>query len=82
MKPVGNIDVGDLLFKNKTINSFMLMQWLKSKNMLLLLPTFYKIRKTITQTLKSTVAKKFNIDQIQFAIKYYTENMTEGKVII
>jgi hypothetical protein len=60
----------------------MLMQWMKTKNILTLLPTFYKVRKTIAQSLKSTIAKKYNLDQVANAIKYYKENMTEGKIII
>lgn len=64
-KPVGNIDVGDMLFSAKKMDTFMLVQWLKSKNIITLLPTFYKVRKTISQTLKSEVAKKFSLDKIQ-----------------
>lgn len=72
----------DLLFGNKTINTFMLVQWLSTKSQILLLPTFYKIRKLINNTLKSSIAKKFTIDNVEEAIQYYKQNMTEGKIII
>jgi len=72
----------DLLFGNKTINTFMLVQWLSTKSQILLLPTFYKIRKLINNTLKSNIAKKFSIENVEEAIEYYKQNMTEGKIII
>lgn len=60
----------------------MLVQWLSTKSQILLLPTFYKIRKLINNTLKSNIAKKFTIDNVEEAIEYYKQNMTDGKVII
>lgn len=51
----------DLLANQKTVNGFLLPQWLKTKNTLTLLPVFYKVRSSITQDLKSNVAKKFKL---------------------
>lgn len=45
---IENIDVMNLLNGNKTINTFMLPQWIKTKYQVALLPIFYKVRKTIT----------------------------------
>ncbi len=61
-KNISGIEVMDLLFSNKTINSFMLVQWLHSKNQLTLFPVFYKVRSSITQNLKSVVSKKFKLE--------------------
>lgn len=60
----------------------MLVQWLKTKNLMTLLRTFYKVRKTITQTMKSTISKKFKIDELNNAISFYLQHMSEGKVLI
>jgi hypothetical protein len=60
----------------------MLMNWLHTKSLLSLLPTFYKVRSTIVQMLKSTIAKKFKLNEVESAIKYYKQNMSEGKIII
>lgn len=46
-KNISGIEVMDLLANNKTINSFMLTDWLHTKNQLTLLPVFYKVRSTI-----------------------------------
>lgn len=62
---LSGIEVMDLLFGNKTVNGFMLTQWLKTKNQLTLLPIFYKVRSNIMQNLKSVVAKKFKLEQIE-----------------
>lgn len=61
MKPISNIDVMDMLVNSKVIDTFLLPNWLKTKNQLSLLPTFYKVRSTITQGLKSNVSKKFKL---------------------
>ena len=50
---VQDIGVFDLLVDNKSVNGFLLVNWLKTKSQLGLLSTFYKIRKTITTNLKS-----------------------------
>lgn len=60
----------------------MLVQWLKTKNLMTLLRTFYKVRKTITQTMKSTISKKFKIGELNNAISFYLQHMSEGKVLI
>ena len=58
---IGDVSVMDLLFGSKTINSLMLVDWLHSKSQLKLLPTFYKVRNSICNNLKSEVAKKFQL---------------------
>lgn len=55
---------------------------MKTKNQLTLLQSFYKVRSTINNQLKSTVAKKFKLEQLNEAIDFYLKNMTEGKVIL
>jgi NADPH:quinone reductase-like Zn-dependent oxidoreductase len=81
MKNLGNIDIGDMMFGNKVINTFMLAQWLKTKNQLSLLQIFYKVRSNISQNMKSVVAKKFKLEQFEEAIQFYLKNMSEGKVL-
>lgn len=82
LKNLGSIDVGDLMSENKTINTFMLKQWLRTKNQLTLLPLFYKVRSSIMENMKSVVAKKFKLDELGQAIKYYLGNMTDGKILL
>lgn len=60
-KNITDLSVMDLLANNKVINGFLLPQWLKTKNTMQLLPLFYKVRSTITEGLKSNVAKKFKL---------------------
>lgn len=56
-----DIDIGDFLINNKTINSFMLTQWIHTKWQVSLLPIMYKVSKTITTSLKSNIAKTYPI---------------------
>jgi hypothetical protein len=55
---------------------------MKTKNQLSLLQSFYKVRSTINDQLKSTIAKKFKLYEVREAIDFYMKNMTEGKVIL
>lgn len=81
MKNLGDIDIGDLMFGNKVINTFMLVQWLKTKNQLTLLPIFYKVRSNISQNMKTVVAKKYKLEQFEEGLQFYLKNMSEGKVL-
>ena len=77
-----NISVSDLLFFSKTVNSFMLVDWIKTKGNLSLLKIFYKVRKSITTDMKSEIARRFTLDEAKLAIESYLKNMSEGKVLI
>ena len=61
---ITDISVSDLLFYGKTINAFMLPDWIKTKGSFTLLKTFYKVKNSITTDLKSDIARRFTIEQI------------------
>lgn len=41
-----------------------------------------KVKSTITDGLKSNIAKKFKLTEVNEAIKFYLEHMSDGKVLI
>lgn len=81
-KNLDGIDVMDLLTNNKVINAFLLPEWMKTKNILSLIPTVMKVKSTINDGLKSNVAKKFKLTEVNEAVKFYLEHMTDGKILI
>lgn len=67
----------------KTIEGFHLAHWSKKQSKLKLLKTARTVQKRIADgTLGSTVAHRFTLKDINEAVERYTQNMTEGKVLV
>jgi NADPH:quinone reductase len=71
----------DLLFKNKVLAGFWISTELKNPDIALEIVT-KTFENLATRTYTTTIAKKFPFEQYEEAMKHYTKNMTEGKVLI
>jgi NADPH:quinone reductase len=79
------IDSSSLIFKNKSIHGWWLLNWLKT----LTPEERYKWWDYVIKDIKSgsdlfltKVSKNFSLKQIYEAINYYQKNMSEGKVLL
>lgn len=75
-EPVQDIDVMDLLVNDKKLDSFLLPNYLDSQYKVKLLPMFYRVRKLISNSMKSKIARKFPLDDAEKALDYYLKNMS------
>jgi hypothetical protein len=81
-EPISGLDVGDMLYGNKTVTGLFLPNWLEEKGTLKLLPTFLKLRKLLLRELKSEIATECSLEEFEVSLKEYLTNMTKGKVIV
>jgi len=77
-----HIDFNDLLTQNKTIKSFMVNNWLNNQGIFTKISVVRRVQKMLAHDLRSVIAKTFHIEEINNALKYYCDHMTEGKVLI
>ncbi len=81
-KPIGGIDILDIIFHEKHVAGFDLNRWIESK-------TAYQLAKIsnelqdmfITKEWKTSIQGKFNLSEPVKALKQYLENMSEGKIL-
>lgn len=76
------VNFTDILANNKTIKPFTFMNWFTTQGMFSKMKTVWKLQKLLLNDLKSEISKVFSIEEINEALQYYKEHMTEGKVII
>ena len=79
---VNKIDIKNFIYDNATVKGFFLPNWLEGRGILKLLPTMYKLRKLLKSELKSQISLQFSLEQFEDSVKWYTKNMTKGKVIL
>ena len=66
----------------KKLEGFHLAFWFSKQSKLKLIKTTRKVQKLIADgTLSSNISNRYSIDDINKAIKHYSENMSEGKSI-
>jgi len=75
------VDFADLLVRNKVIRGFTFVRWLIEQGSRSI-DVMEKIQDLLQGDLKSEIAKVVSLDQVKDAIKFYTQNMTAGKIII
>lgn len=81
-KPTTNMDATHLIFSNKKVHGFYLGDWIRTKG---LIDRFYMntfAQNEVKGVLKVRHVKKFPLERANEAIKFYTHNMSEGKVCI
>jgi NADPH2:quinone reductase len=80
--PVGEIDVLNLIFKNKTIKGFNLNDWIAEKPEIELSEISAWIQETIKQgKFQTKIQGSFSLDEATKAIKTYIGNMSGGKIL-
>jgi NADPH:quinone reductase-like Zn-dependent oxidoreductase len=79
------VDSGSLIFKNKSVHGWWLLNWLKNLSNEEKMKWWDYVIKDIksgSEMFLSKTSKNFNLKQIVEAIGYYQKNMTEGKVLL
>lgn len=81
-KLTDKVDSSHLIFTNKQIRGYYLGIWIREKSLQdrIVMSSFFK--KEISNILKTDVAKSFPLEKANEAVKFYTENMSLGKVLI
>jgi NADPH2:quinone reductase len=81
-KPTNKVDASHLIFTNKVIKGFYLGIWIRQKSLYDRLWMSAFMKREISGIMKTDVVKCFPLEKANEAIKFYTENMSLGKVII
>ena len=71
-----------ILGNQLTIRGWMLNDWFESKNLLQLIWLFRKIKKGLNDEFKVSFSKEYDLKDINEAIDYYKDHMSDGKVIL
>lgn len=71
-----------LIQNARTISSFYLGGWSKSRSILQSLSAAKKVQKLVKTDLSSTIQKRFSLNEAQEAWDFYLENMTGGKTLL
>ncbi len=82
-KPISEIDVLDIIFKNKKISGFNLNEWIKTK---INIGEFLRISEELQQMIingemKTVIQKSFNFDDVVKGMRQYLSNMSGGKIL-
>lgn len=76
------IDTEELISNKKTIKAFDVRDWIKGQSLFKQMGLLRKVTRMLTSTLKTTISKEFKLEDINSAIVFYENNMTQGKVLI
>jgi len=79
---VSGLSPVDFIFHNKKITGFWLTRYMSKKNMLAKKAMLKKVAPRLNDEFHTDISRKFNFDQVYDAIKYYYENMSQGKVVL
>ncbi|GAA4941044.1 zinc-binding dehydrogenase [Algibacter agarivorans] len=71
-----------LIFENKSIDSFWLGPWIRKQNLLKIMLLWKRTQKQIPNHLKSDIRKIYPLKEVKEAIRDYTNQMTEGKILL
>ena len=73
---------GRFIFEDKRITGFWLSTWIAKQNIFKLLGLFKKVRKFVTESHQTTIARRLPLEKADEGIQKYMKRMSEGKVII
>lgn len=81
--PCGNIDPIALIFQEKSVSGFYLGEWLKRRGMLGTLRAAGRVqRMLIDGSIETKVQRRLTLDEAVDGLRQYTDQMTDGKVLI
>ncbi len=72
----------DPLFGDKVICGFWLSHWLLRLNPVRRLQAGYQVQKLLGEALQTEIQARFPLEEAPQALKVYTNNMTQGKVLL
>lgn len=75
-------DPGDLIRKDKRIMGFQLGNWLETKGILFKLRFINQVKKQLNGALSSRVNQEYAMTEVEEAIAYYREHMSQGKILL
>ena len=76
------VDPSDLIRLKKEIIGFQLGNWLNTKSMFYKLSFMGQVKKQMNGPLSSKINRTFTMEEMNEAIVFYRENMSEGKVLL
>jgi len=82
ISPTNKMDASHIIFTQKQIRPFYLAFWVREISLWDRLVLFNKVNKLIKTVLSQNVVKGFPLEKAQEAVKFYTENMSMGKIVI
>lgn len=77
-----DVDFEDFVKNQKSMKPFIFKNWLRDQGIFTKLGALKKVQKLLMSDLKSEISKTFRLDEVNEALKYYSENMSSGKVLI
>jgi len=81
-EPVKGIAVLGLIAQKKRLEGLWLPEYLKTKSMWAMLGMVSAVQKKLLGSLSTTIAKRYELGDIQEAFKFYLENMSAGKTLL
>ncbi|EAR90916.1 zinc-binding dehydrogenase family oxidoreductase (macronuclear) [Tetrahymena thermophila SB210] len=72
----------DLIFKHKKIKGFWLVDWMKKTSVLENYFLSKKLGSMYNNIMATSFARKYPLNQIEEACRFYLKNMTEGKILL
>jgi NADPH:quinone reductase-like Zn-dependent oxidoreductase len=76
------IDPASLIFENKRVEGFYLVEWLKHKNPLTQLRLARRIQTFLANDLKTEIQSRLPLQDIARGLKPYASRMTGGKILV
>jgi NADPH2:quinone reductase len=76
-----NINPSELIFRGKTVTGFWLQSLMASKGMLAQKGMVDRVMKHLKECFAPTIKKSFSLGQYNTALKEYTANMGDGKIV-
>lgn len=81
-QPAAGIKTIGFIGKSQTIESFLLTNFLFKKTLTEYIEFILRAEPLFTSDLSTTVQKRYGLDQIEEAVKFYMANQTAGKVLL
>lgn len=82
ISPTNKIDASHIIFTQKTIKPFYLAFYVREKGLIDRFKLTSKANRLMSTALKQDISERFPLERAGEGVKYYTENMSKGKVII
>jgi NADPH:quinone reductase-like Zn-dependent oxidoreductase len=75
-------EIGDLIFKGKTVTGFWLTRWLPQKNIVQSTRLWRRVQRLIGSELSSEIRSRYPLESVGEAVTDYESDMSSGKVML
>ena len=76
------IDPSELIVRKKQVTGFQLGNWLDTKSTFFKLILMNRVKGLLRGTLETEIRRRMPLEQVEEAIRLYTENMSAGKILL